>query len=882
MTFKNTTIADPSLISGSSDLFRTAYGGFYTAEDSDLGSSYLFSDAITTSPVAADLGEILFDIGNQTTADYTNLVPSFSFPVRIASNSENIESDQEWRSYILGGEYGQKTYTEKISDTIHEYLNIPYGMPYSKKEVLYLENQGISEVVEISYDYSQHLADYEAGVNNFETELYIPNYYILSDFYRHKDELLEDTSKIYPSELLSFITFEEQYETPEILFSFNGDKIPYVVPFSEISSFTEIRKMNTDLVNEYLSSPSFSAPIGSSTVDWAKSKQKTILIDNEAIINLNVMQDYHDCLPYKMKISFPTKTTGDFTKNFVENEYDSKILYSLNEAFTAQQNIVAVDKTYARSSEYQEGDSEGTISTVYEAETLGYREINYIEFLTHCRDQYKNTNSDIMFIGENNIRRLSTLDENGIYRHINTKNSLSTLQYAIDFLNDPTKIGVNDSSDLFSQKSNYEETIAYRVEKVAGSGTGDGLTQNAIQNYWFLNSEDLSEFKFFDSQVKANSDYTYNIYTYVLTAGIKYEYSNLLLTRDLGEIPSTNFLYGLEFYDPNGEEGNNTEDRLFDDSGGTYEISYPFATMPITVQNFDDSGGGTYGTDAHIYSNYKYLADFKITYEPFLKVIEVPIFSKTLRIVDNPPNRLNINPHQILNDEQKIGFDLYYDTFAQASFPSSISESDAEYTEHYLNGKDLLSTSTITEKTVSKQRTIEVYRLSTMPTSLEDFDGNLYKTISLKPKNEKFYRNTFETCISQIKTNQKYYYLFRVLNEQGTPGHISEIYETELINDGGYKFALFNTILESDLGELPEPESSKQVKKIFQLRPKIDQIEMDTTNSDFNESAESQISSITIGNAEDLIWDKTFKVRLTSKKTGKKVDLNITYKIGGE
>jgi len=77
MTSKNTTIADPSLLSGSSDLFRTAYGGFYTVEDSDLGSSYLFSDAITTSPVDEDLGEILFDIQNQTTADYTNLIPSF-------------------------------------------------------------------------------------------------------------------------------------------------------------------------------------------------------------------------------------------------------------------------------------------------------------------------------------------------------------------------------------------------------------------------------------------------------------------------------------------------------------------------------------------------------------------------------------------------------------------------------------------------------------------------------------------------------------------------------------------------------------------------------------------------------------------------------------
>ena len=33
------------------------------------------------------------------------------------------------------------------------------------------------------------------------------------------------------------------------------------------------------------------------------------------------------------------------------------------------------------------------------------------------------------------------------------------------------------------------------------------------------------------------------------------------------------------------------------------------------------------------------------------------------------------------------------------------------------------------------------------------------------------------------------------------PGQATEIYETELINDGGYKFALFNTLTETDLQE---------------------------------------------------------------------------------
>ena len=894
MSTKTTTISDPSLFSGSLDLFRTALGGYYTTEETEDGQIYSFTSADLQSPASEYFDRVFFDVENQTTADYSNMIPSFSFPVRIASNSEFLESDEEWRAYILGGVFGQQDYTTKMSSTTHEYLNIPYNMPYEKIESVFLDEEGITDVFEISYDYSQHLAEYEETVNNFETELYMPNYYILSDFYLHKDEDLTDTEKVYPSELVDFITFGGEYETPETLFAFNNSKIFYSVPQSEIDAFGDIRKLNTDLTITYLTSSKFSGPTSTETTSWAGSKQKTIFLDDEAITNLSDMEDYQDSLPYKIKISFPSKTTGDFVYNYEENEYDSKILFSLNEAFVRQQSIQSVDKDYQKSSDFLSSSDSGAI-TVQQVEGSDYREINYIEFLSYCRDQYTNNDDEAMFIGEHNLRRMAVLSENGVYRHVNTQGSLSALQYAVNFLNDPTNIGVNSWEDLFSQVNNYEETIAYRVEKIGGPGTGDGLTQNVIQNYWFINSFfDKADFEFFDSQVKVNSDYTYNIYAYVLAAGIKYEYSNLLLTRDLGcedelSDSDTAYNYGVEFYDPFGTDGNR-QDRLFDDSGGntaTGRGASPFVQFgtfggPNTsTSNFEDSAGGTYGSDAQIYSNYQYLADFQISYEPFLKVIEVPLYSKTLRILDNPPNRLNVVPYQVLDNSQRIGFDLTYNTYSEESFPSTISEADEEYRDQYLTGKDLISNSLITERTVSKPAVIEVFRTTSKPMSIEDFDGNLYKTIDLTIDNERFYTKNAETCTDQINTNQKYYYLFRVRNKQGTPGYISEIYETELINDGGYKFALFNVILESELGQEKTINTKKEIKKIFQLKPKLNQIDFDTTDVDFEQNAASQTGNLKIGSAEDLIWDKTFKIRLTSKKTGKKVDLNITYKIKG-
>ena len=61
--------------------------------------------------------------------------------------------------------------------------------------------------------------------------------------------------------------------------------------------------------------------------------------------------------------------------------------------------------------------------------------------------------------------------------------------------------------------------------------------------------------------------------------------------------------------------------------------------------------------------------------------------------------------------------------------------------------------------------------------------------------------------------------------------------------------------------------------------PNINQIKFDTSAVDYSQIASEQLSNITVGIKEETIFDKTFKIRLTSRKTGKRIDLNVTYKL---
>jgi len=93
---------------------------------------------------------------------------------------------------------------------------------------------------------------------------------------------------------------------------------------------------------------------------------------------------------------------------------------------------------------------------------------------------------------------------------------------------------------------------------------------------------------------------------------------------------------------------------------------------------------------------------------------------------------------------------------------------------------------------------------------------------------------------------------------------------------------MFNVLYHYEIEQEVFINPTKSFKKIFQLQPNMSQIELNTENIDYNKSAAAQIKNLTIGGVEDSIWDKQFKIRLTSKKTGRKIDLNITYNLNSD
>ena len=121
--------------------------------------------------------------------------------------------------------------------------------------------------------------------------------------------------------------------------------------------------------------------------------------------------------------------------------------------------------------------------------------------------------------------------------------------------------------------------------------------------------------------------------------------------------------------------------------------------------------------------------------------------------------------------------------------------------------------------------------------------------------------------------------MFRALGSRGESSNPSPVYEIELYNDGGVAYPIVKIV---DLEETSHRTKTKTFRNLLRITPKIAQSAVNEVQSGLINAdgtlGNAIAQNITLGLEDEPLFGKRFKVRLTSKKTGKKIDLNIDFK----
>ena len=804
---------------------------------------------------------------------------------------------------------------------VHDSYNMQLDIPYTKLQsniLEYTSEIGSSlSVVQCSYKYNHYYRLYEDKIRNLPEKL-IPNMYIIQAYQNSDNEVGEIPEGFMVSGVKEFVNRNGRVTDLEVARLTNTLYVPstHGMPPPDSSRdvagafFTNGYMDHNYYLRNYLTGAFYESTLSASISQKMSNIFSNIFFDKYFYSDLYdeiEENDRKNQFPFYVQINFDPPEDGTHLREAIEtsnvsetanNSISTRFIKHLKEAYSDNSPRINDNRNYGVEMQYYTGSVEARTTTEYR--TVGNMNIKTVDFkkliiaMGQKETRYNNcffmgpeTFGDTIGMAQDKFDRIAAMDMDYNYGFISTMDYNKFLSAVTSVL---TSSYGNDAPgttiDMILNSANTDsdwyngETLAYRVNKQVINQADQITRQIPDQDFWMYNAIELQNttVNLYDSQVKYGQEYKYTVFAYVLGRGYKYNLTNAVATRQIASGSSGDYkYYCLQFNEPNSHE---PSDQLYylkgDDTMVYSEEAY--ATVPDVTNEF------LTGTNTHIITEQQYLADMYMNYEPVFRIFEIPLLSKTVKVFDHPPNKLEINAYQILDNSQKICFSFLKDTFVQTKYPTPITSTDRSHKRDYLSSNDIVDYigMEVTEKQVSRTKYVEIYRISEKPSSIADFDNNLYQTVNLTIREQPDFTYPTDIFHDTIKTNQKYYYLFRGLNEHLEGGYLSDIHEVELVDDGGYKYALFNVIRETDLEENQFTETTRTFKKLVEIVPNVSHTSLGTLGVDFDQQAYTQIDEVSVGRAEDPIWGKTFKMRLTSKKSGKKIDLNITYNLETE
>jgi len=375
----------------------------------------------------------------------------------------------------------------------------------------------------------------------------------------------------------------------------------------------------------------------------------------------------------------------------------------------------------------------------------------------------------------------------------------------------------------------HNEMMFYEIEK---SKNGQ-----VVQRIFIAVDEEQGPMEYIDTQIKINEGYDYTIYAYILTVGNEYQYQ------------------GIEPLEIKHKEA--IGECLDPDTGEWKACSYG-----PNVRTFDVVHGGYKSEDRPA------VAEIYAINKPKIKLLKIPYIKfPTLYATDAPPLYPNVEISSYKGINNKLLFLLDQYMGEHKAVPIPILPGDHELFNKIKLAQQA-SDQWILFKTDDLDYKYQVFRLEQHPTDWSDFSTALRK--EMDP-----YKTDF---IDNIIPNKKYYYMFRTIDRHGHISNPSPIFEIELIDDHG---AIYLNTKVVDFVEKVLKEDTKSMRKYIHIAPTMKQSNLSAPKADSVYSAEGLPHDVSLGslfgNSKNHPTPRRFKVRFTSKTSGKMFDLNLNF-----
>jgi hypothetical protein len=465
---------------------------------------------------------------------------------------------------------------------------------------------------------------------------------------------------------------------------------------------------------------------------------------------------------------------------------------------------------------------------------------------THNTEFFNFSDTNALFIGSTDSLDLPSTTENQFLANLYSRVLAGKTKFIIDK-------NLRTYQDIILGKKCYTEVVAFRIDKLRkGQST-------IIQSYYFEN--DTSELlQFIDTQIKPQTEYKYDIYYYIAVLGNQYSYQNYQTAKS--------------------ERASKKQ---------TSQGRTGFG-MPTNVE--EDSGGQGFPQVAEDLSGGRLV---QVINEPLLYIFPVKA-TNLIKDFVNPPDILSpvallappltpiVTPYPFKDVRGKIRFAFAQTIGTSRDYYATITQKDVEDAQKILAGQQesnkdgkITFTTELNENGSAKVEDFLVYRMEKMPFEYKDFGDVPYAEINNLANINGLILTSFD---DNIELNKKYYYMFRSRNSDTFSSNPSPVYEVELVlnstdsdfpNSGTY----YSIIKVIDFDRENDITKNLNFKQYFKIKPAfiqklIKDVEQKPSTTDRQNLGE--------GNVKDSVWNKNFKIRLTSKQSGRKVDINFKMK----